>query len=245
MTGAPLGDPFYRKFLRQVHWNTRPRTYVEIGVYTGDSLSLAAPRTHVVGIDPAAKITRELSRRTTVYEETSDDFFAQHDLAALIGTVDLAFIDGLHLFEQALRDFTNLERHMSPNGVILVHDCYPPDQECATRTQRPGPWAGDVWKLLPILKDYRPDLNVNVVAVRPTGLGIITQLDPSNNILRDHFDAIVATYMDREYVPWDDALDGDWAGVEHLFPVFRRRDPMEQAVRAAKRGARVLKALTR
>ena len=47
---------------------------------------------------------------------TSDDFFASHDLAQVLGgrPVDLAYIDGMHQFEFALRDFMNLERYVGP-----------------------------------------------------------------------------------------------------------------------------------
>ena len=52
------------------------------------------------------------SADATIYELTSDEFFARYDLSELLGgPVELAFIDGLHLFEQVLRDFVNLERH--------------------------------------------------------------------------------------------------------------------------------------
>ena len=47
--------------------------------------------------------------------------------------MDFAFIDGMHLFEFALRDFMNLERHCTPQSVIMVHDCYPTEREHAER----------------------------------------------------------------------------------------------------------------
>ena len=57
---------------------------------------------------------------------TSDEFFAEHDLRELLGgPVELAFIDGLHLFEQVLRDFVNLERCSTAHTVIILHDCLP------------------------------------------------------------------------------------------------------------------------
>src|SRR5256885_12302956 len=47
--------------------------------------------------------------------------FAEHDLSKELGgrPVDLAFIDGMHLFEFALRDFVNLERYCAPGSTIL------------------------------------------------------------------------------------------------------------------------------
>src|SRR5205814_560630 len=79
-----------------------------------------------------------------------------------------------------------------------------------SRSPTTNGWAGDVWKLLPILQEFRPDLNLNVVAVRPTGLGIVTNLDPSSTTLHDHYDEIVSKYLPLGYEPWSDALGGRW-----------------------------------
>ena len=64
---------------------------------------------------------------------TSDDFFSGPRLGELLGgqTVDMAFVDGMHLFEYALRDFMNLEA--SALILIAVHDCLPRDQEVPPR----------------------------------------------------------------------------------------------------------------
>ena len=52
------------------------------------------------------------SAQYDIVAQTSDDFFA--DPEALGGaTIDLAFADGLHWWEQTLRDVANLERHSS------------------------------------------------------------------------------------------------------------------------------------
>ena len=42
-------------------------------------------------------------------------------------TLDLAFIDGMHHFEFALRDFINVEKYCSADSIILIHDVYPID----------------------------------------------------------------------------------------------------------------------
>ncbi len=235
MTETPLSGGYWR-FLRAMHEYARPRTYVEIGVFAGDSITLAGDRTTVVGIDPGPRIVHPLPKHSTIYPETSDDFFAERDLSGMIGPVDIAFIDGMHLIEYVLRDFANLEPHMSPNGVILLHDCYPPHPAWTSRTSRADGWAGDVWKLLPILQEYRPDLHVNVAACRPTGMGIVTNLDPSDTTLLDHYDEIVSKYLPLAYEPWSDALDGHWPASEHLFPVFR--GPLERTLVTARHRAR-------
>ena len=100
--------------------------------------------------------------------------------------VDLAFIDGMHLFEYALRDFSNLERLCTPHSTILVHDCYPLDRQTADRERTTLFWSGDIWRLILLLKKYRPDLEINVIAAPPTGLGVIRNLDPASRVIADN-----------------------------------------------------------
>jgi Methyltransferase domain len=40
----------------------------------------------------------------------------------------MAFIDGLHHFEQVLRDFINVEKRATSEGLIVIHDCIPFDE---------------------------------------------------------------------------------------------------------------------
>ena len=62
-----------------------------------------------------------------LFRTTSDEYFARPDPLAPLGGLpfDLAFIDGLHLFEFALRDFINAERGSRPGAVILFDDILP------------------------------------------------------------------------------------------------------------------------
>ena len=66
--------------------------------------------------------------------------------------------------------------------------------ECQRRSQRPGWWTGDVWKCLPALKKYRPDLKIVVVDAIPTGLVLITNLDPKNGVLADNYANIIQEF---------------------------------------------------
>ena len=123
---------------------------------------------------------------------TSDDFFANHDVAAMFPNgIDFAFIDGMHLFEFALRDFMNIERLSNKNSVVALHDCYPPQPRMGgTRAQHEA-WCGDVWKLLPIFNRYRPELDVKVYDCPPSGVVFVSGLSrgnrPSPNITRKSY----------------------------------------------------------
>ena len=59
----------------------------------------------------------------------SDAFFESGRAdAELAGRpIDLAFVDGLHVFEQALRDLAHVERRARRDSVVLLHDCLPLD----------------------------------------------------------------------------------------------------------------------
>lgn len=75
-------------------------------------MRLAASEARAIGIDSSPALAFALPSSVHLCRHTSDEFFARSDLHELLGgtPVDLAFIDGMHLFEFALRDFVNLER---------------------------------------------------------------------------------------------------------------------------------------
>jgi len=191
----------YYDLLGRIHSFLKPRTYVEIGIRQGHSLRLAKTAAAAVGIDPAPALEREPRRGTRVFSMTSDEFFARHNLWEELGhrAVDLAFVDGMHLFEFALRDFANLEKFCDRDSTILVHDCYPVDRASAARDRTTQIWSGDVWKLIVCLKKYRPDLHITTVDVPPTGLGIIRRLDPGSTILASLMDSLQEEFIPHDY----------------------------------------------
>lgn len=242
---VPMNPP-YIALLDRIHRHLVPRTYVEIGVLHGHTLALALPGTTAIGVDPAPSVIYPLQRRTRVFKETSDDFFDRHDLSALLGgqPLDLAFIDGMHHFEFALRDLINLERYATADTTILVHDCYPFDEVTAARERTTKKWSGDVWKLIVCLKQWRPDLRIAVVDVAPTGLGVVRGLDASSTVLSDHYDEIVASYL---ALPFDsvagdakrttlNGIPSDWDTVRALLPARRLRQANVHGL-AARRAA--------
>jgi predicted O-methyltransferase YrrM len=196
--GAP-----YRDVLRRLHDLLRPRSYLEIGVETGATLAFAHGAARSIGIDPdSSKLRRELlPANARVFHETSDAFFERQSREeALAGQrLDLAFIDGMHLFEYALRDFMHVEAWSEPNGVVVLHDCVPISALSASRERRSSFWVGDVWKVVSILREYRPELRVKIVATAPSGLVIVRGLNPSSRVLWEQLDGIVARFLELPY----------------------------------------------
>jgi tetratricopeptide (TPR) repeat protein len=194
----------YVSVLAQLHDILRPATYVEIGVETGATLALARPPTLAVGIDPALRVTHEFITATRLFGTTSDDFFAGYDLTAELNgqRVELAFIDGLHTFDQALKDFINLERHAAPSAVMVFHDVLPLDAISSARVRRSGFWTGDTWKILPALRRHRPDLELGMVPAAPSGLLVVRGLDPASSVLPQVYDRMVAELMPLTFADW-------------------------------------------
>jgi hypothetical protein len=188
----------YIQFLKFLAERQAPSSYLEVGTRNGESV--AQVDCDAICVDPNFALTFNVAKkrgRTLLFQETSDDFFAKHDVRQIFPQgLDLSFLDGLHLFEFLLRDFINTEKFCHEKSVILMHDCLPFKKEITNRVQTPGAWTGDVWKVLAILKKYRPDVNVIFFDCPPTGLVACTNLDPNSTVLADSYDQIVAEFAD-------------------------------------------------
>jgi len=203
LTGA-----HYIAALARLHAELEPASYLEIGSWRGESAAVA--RCHSIIIDPDLGQLRNIMQgkpSLAAYQMTSDAFFERHAADLLKWPPDLVFLDGMHLFEYLLRDFYNVEPFCSPTSLIAIHDCIPSGVEMAGRVNDPPKrtlerhrdwWTGDVWKIVPILKRLRPDLSIFPLDAAPTGLVIVTTLDPRSRILRQNEDAICAEWKDVE-----------------------------------------------
>lgn len=198
-----MPGPHYRDVLGRMHRLLRPKTYLEIGVETGATLALAAASRVAVGVDPDPRpLRRELvPPNGRVYHERSSEFFARRTRGEIFGDepLELAFIDGMHLYEFALADFIAAERWCAPTSTIVLHDLVPVVPLTAERERRTKFWVGDLWKLLPILAEYRPDLKISLVPCAPSGLVVVRRLDPESGVLAAKLDEIERRYRDARY----------------------------------------------
>ncbi len=207
----------YIGFLQEIHRQMAPKSYFEVGVFTGQSLKLVAPSTLAVGVDPEPHVSWELSSNMTVHAMTSDAFFEQKDLTDKLKDrgIDLVFLDGLHTFEQTLRDFINTERLCRPGTLLFLHDCLPPTRLSAQLDRQSNFWCGDVWKMVPCLRKYRPDLLVQTIAAHPSGLTAVANLDPDSEVLSHSFAKIMEEFAGVEIdytaiAPETSALTAAW-----------------------------------
>jgi hypothetical protein len=187
----------YIDILRALHEHLQPHSYLEVGTQKGQSLELARCRS--IAVDPKFAISGNvISEKPSCmfFQMKSDIFFEHNDPVALLGgKIDLIFLDGMHLFEYLLRDFSNAERQARPNSIIAIHDVLPTNARMAERNPSLGEaWTGDVWKAILALKKHRPDLRVLVIDAAPTGLALCTNLNPESTILVTRYFEIVEEY---------------------------------------------------
>ncbi|WP_163005978.1 class I SAM-dependent methyltransferase [Methylobacterium brachiatum] len=213
---------FYQDFMKELSAKRETKLYLEVGVRFGEVFSLITADV-AIGVDPDFQLSSNIvarKRKSILFPTTSDAFFARPNLVDEIGgRPDLIFLDGMHLFEFLLRDFYNAESISAKNGLIIMHDCLPLNSAMAERdmaksvelgidSEHPGYWTGDVWKVISILQTYRPDLKIYYINCPPTGLVCVTNLDPTNTVLKEKYLDIASEFI---------SLPNDTRNIENLY----------------------------
>jgi hypothetical protein len=193
----------YCDLLAQVHDLLKPGTYLQLGVREGHSLALSSSRS--IGVDPAPEIADDvrLGPDATLHRQTSDEFFAGPDPLSAFDqpVIDLAVIDGAHSYEAVLRDFQNVEKHAGPGSVVIFHGVLPRVAREATGDPGAAGWTGDVWKIVPTLREIRPDLILLLIRTTPGGSLLVLGADPTNTDLAVAQENLLARYASSDQVP--------------------------------------------
>lgn len=141
--------------------------YLEIGLFEGATFrKVEAPVK--VGVDPDFAFDVDAARAeepaSVLHEVTSDEYFGA--IVEPDARFDVVFLDGLHTFEQTLRDFTNATSFLATTGVIVIDDVTPISHMSAIRDERrfqalrgmlgveSGAWMGDVFRLVYFLDTF-------------------------------------------------------------------------------------------
>lgn len=153
-------------------------SYLEIGVCEGYTFH-AVTAARKVAVDPAFEFDVAAARadprnaNCAYHGVPSDAYFASVDAGERF---DVIFVDGLHTFDQTLRDLLNAIACLQPNGVIVIDDVTPSSysaslpslsQAIAVRQAigDPSPfWMGDVYRLMFFIRDYLPEFSYATVA---------------------------------------------------------------------------------
>jgi len=169
------------------------RRYLEIGVFNGHVLFRVRSR-FKIAVDPhfrfgpARTLGKAIVNPTNLFnlyfEKTSDAFF-EEDAPRALGKhgIEIVLVDGMHEYEQVLRDVDHVLDYLNPGGVIVLHDCNPRIAASAApfAERGPGPWHGDVWRAVVHLRSLRDDLDVFVLDC-DEGLGVVTRGRPRSRL---------------------------------------------------------------
>ncbi len=149
-------------------------SYLEIGVFRGDTFH-ALKAQHKVAVDPKFQFD-ESSRETGAEycEIPSDDYFAT--LSRNSPPFDVVYLDGLHTFEQTLRDLLNSIDYLKRDGVVVIDDVLP----CSYHSSLPvmseafavrsaacdsdASWMGDVYRLVYFIQSFLPSFDYATVS---------------------------------------------------------------------------------
>lgn len=154
------------------------KSYLEVGVNRGKTFfEVVADRK--VAVDPnflfdfQAEAAKPDNSNCEFNQVTSDEYFST---IGIDKKFDLIFLDGLHTYEQTLRDLMNATATISNNGVIVIDDMVPStyisaisdlaeSQRLSAAVGNTDPsWMGDVFRLAFFVQSFMPAFSYATVA---------------------------------------------------------------------------------
>lgn len=142
------------------------KSYLEVGVNRGETFH-AVQCERKVAVDPKFLFDvaqAEQSNKNAVYHPTTSDVF--FETSPKQETFDVIYLDGLHTYDQTLRDLMNAVAKLNAGGVIVVDDVLPssyvaslPDLTLVERVkamtgEKDMSWMGDVYRLVFFVESF-------------------------------------------------------------------------------------------
>jgi hypothetical protein len=86
--------------------------------------------------------------------------------------IDISLVDPFHTYDCSARDLTSAYDILADGGVLVVHDCLPPNEGLASPTWKVGAWCGETYKAFLDFVLARDDLDYCTVEI-DYGCGVI------------------------------------------------------------------------
>jgi hypothetical protein len=155
----------------------KPKVYVELGLYTGETLGKIQPfieKGYGIDMNPNCSLEqlKKYSNLEIIYTTTNCFFENFHE------GIDMAFIDADHCYESVLVDFENAFKRLNPGGIIILHDTDPENNNLI----HPG-YCGDSYKIVKNLEN-NSDINCITMPLTEAGLSIITKKNDTRTFRR-------------------------------------------------------------
>lgn len=121
--------------------------------------------------------------------------------------VDICLVDGWHTYSTASRDIAAMYKILQDGGILVVHDCFPPDREAAQPTFRRGGWCGVNYKafldfvLVERTADYltiNSDYGCGVIVKNRTFEGVMEAQNRSHQLPRRPQEWIKLEFLDSK-----------------------------------------------
>jgi len=184
--------------------------YIEIGVRNGETFFAVNARKKW-GVDPSYFFAKRALLKALTYKRNwgfrmfkmkSDDFFLNKvKRITRKHAFDVIFIDGLHTYEQSLKDAVNSLAYLNRNGTIIFHDCNPTSAKAAQPwlpTEKIN-WNGDVWKTIYHFREI-PEFFECFTHDDDHGLGILKWKNFDKEILKSIVPKEEIINLDYEYL---------------------------------------------
>lgn len=157
------------------------KNYLELGVHAGN---------HFNAIPCQSKMSVDIGWSPT-HKMTTDQFFT---VINPIYKWDVIYIDADHYWESVLKDFNNSIKRLNNNGVIFMHDMFPPTEELTEQR-----YCGDAYKVLDAMVKMRyPYIYVQDPLLGDYGVTMI--FNPKEKIERSLIDPYLSYNQFRQNV---------------------------------------------
>ena len=157
--------PSRSEIIQKIINNKKYKNYLEIGCDRDENFSKIKIE-NKTGVDPLQGGTLRM---------TSNNFFIKNNK-----NFDLIFLDGLHTYEQTIKDINNSLKILNKDGVIIIHDCLPKKIWNQIVPRIYGHLNGDVWKAIVHSRTYSSADTYTCIADH--GLGIIFKRKNRNQL---------------------------------------------------------------